>query len=67
MAIQSLLMIIGILAILLVIGVPISYSIGIASLVTILQTVPLDLSLIHIWGEVRAEALVDFTRVRMPE
>ena len=33
-------MIIGILAILLVIGVPISYSIGIASLVTILQTVP---------------------------
>ena len=31
MAIQSLLMIIGILAILLVIGVPISYSIGIAA------------------------------------
>ena len=46
MAIQSLLMIIGILAILLVIGVPISYSIGIASLVTILQTVPLDISVV---------------------
>ena len=46
MAIQSLLMIIGILASLLVIGVPISYSIGIASLVTILQTVPLDISVV---------------------
>ena len=46
MAIQSLLMIIGILAILLAIGVPISYSIGIASLVTILQTVPLDISVV---------------------
>ena len=40
MAIQSLLMIIGILAILLVIGVPISYSIGIASLVTISRPCP---------------------------
>ena len=46
MAIESLLMIIGILAILLVIGVPISYSIGIASLLTILQTVPLDISVV---------------------
>lgn len=46
MAMQSLLMIIGILAVLLVVGVPISYSIGIASLVTILQTVPLDISVV---------------------
>ena len=43
MAMTSLVMIIVILAILLVIGVPISYSIGIASLFTILQTVPLDI------------------------
>ncbi|MCD8082539.1 MAG: TRAP transporter large permease [Clostridiales bacterium] len=46
MAIQSLIMIIGVMAVLLVIGVPISYSIGIASLVTILQTVPLDVSVV---------------------
>ena len=46
MAMTSLVMIIVILAILLVIGVPISYSIGIASLFTILQTVPLDISVV---------------------
>ena len=46
MAMQSLGMIIIILAVLLVVGVPISYSIGIASLFTILQTVPLDISVV---------------------
>ena len=46
MAMQSLGMIIVILAVLLVVGVPISYSIGIASLFTILQTVPLDISVV---------------------
>ena len=46
MAMQSLGMIIVILAVLLVVGVPISYSIGIASLATILQTVPLDISVV---------------------
>ena len=46
MAIESLLIIIGVLAVLLIIGVPISYSIGIASLVAILQTVSLDVSVV---------------------
>ena len=46
MAIQSLLIIVGVLAVLLVLGVPISYSIGISSLVAILQTVPLDVSVV---------------------
>ncbi len=46
MAMESLVMIIVILAVLLVVGVPISYSIGIASLITILQTVPLDISVV---------------------
>ena len=46
MAIQSLLIIIGALAVLLIVGVPISYSIGISSLVAILQTVPLDVSVL---------------------
>ena len=46
MAIQSLLIIIGVLAVLLIVGVPISYSIGISSLVAILQTVPLDVSVL---------------------
>ena len=46
MAIQSLLIIIGVLAALLIVGVPISYSIGISSLVAILQTVPLDVSVL---------------------
>lgn len=46
MAIQSLMLIIGVLAVLLVVGVPISYSIGISSLVAILQTVSLDVSVV---------------------
>ncbi len=46
MAMQSLLIIVGVLALLLVVGVPISYSIGISSLIAILQTVPLDVSVI---------------------
>ena len=46
MAIQSLLIIIVVLAVLLVIGVPISYAIGISSLAAILQTVPLDVSVL---------------------
>lgn len=46
MAIQSLFIIIGILAVLLIIGVPISYSIGISALAAILQTVPLDVSVV---------------------
>ncbi len=46
MAIQSLLIIIAVLAVLLVMGVPIAYSIGISSLICILQTVPLDVSVI---------------------
>ena len=46
MAIQSLLIILVILAVLLIIGVPISYAIGISSLVCILQTVPLDVSVV---------------------
>ena len=46
MAMQSLLIIIVVLAVLLVIGVPISYAIGISSLVAILQSVPLDVSVL---------------------
>ena len=46
MAIQSLLISIVVLAVLLVIGVPISYAIGISSLAAILQTVPLDVSVL---------------------
>ena len=46
MAIQSLLIILGVLAILLVLGVPISYAIGISSLAAILQVVPLDVSVL---------------------
>ena len=46
MAMQSLLIIIVILAVLLIIGVPISYAIGISSLVCILQTVSLDVSVV---------------------
>ncbi len=46
MAIQSLLIILAVLAILLVIGVPISYAIGISSLAAILQVVPLDVSVL---------------------
>lgn len=46
MAMQSLAIIICVLLVLLVLGVPISYSIGISSLVAILQTVPLDVSVV---------------------
>lgn len=46
MALQSLLIIIVILAVLLVLGVPISYALGISALAAILQTVPLDNSVI---------------------
>lgn len=43
---EALLLIVAVLAVLLVAGVPISYSIGISSLVSILQTVSLDISVI---------------------
>ena len=46
MALQSLLIILVVLAVLLVIGVPISYAIGISSLAAILQVVPLDVSVL---------------------
>lgn len=46
MAIQSLLIILVILLLLLAFGVPIAYSIGISALVAILQTVPLDVSVV---------------------
>lgn len=46
MAVQSLFLIIFILAVLLIVGVPISYSIGISALVAILQTVTLDVAVI---------------------
>lgn len=43
---EALLLIVAVLAVLLIAGVPISYSIGISSLVAILQTVSLDVSVI---------------------
>ena len=46
MAIQSLFLILFVLLVLLVLGVLISYSIGLSSLVVILQTVPLDVSVV---------------------
>lgn len=46
MAIQSLLVILAVLAVLLTAGVPISYAIGISSLAAILQVVPLDVSVL---------------------
>lgn len=46
MAIQSLVIILIVLLALLALGVPIAYSIGISALVTILQTVPLDVSVV---------------------
>jgi len=46
MAIQALIIILVVLLGLLALGVPISYSIGISSLVAILQTVPLDVSVL---------------------
>ena len=46
MAIQSLVIILTVLIALLVIGVPISYAIGISSLAAILQIVPMDVSVL---------------------
>ncbi len=46
MAVQSLWIILLVLAVLLVMGVPISYAIGISSLAAILQVVPLDVSVL---------------------
>lgn len=46
MAMQSLAMILIVLAVLLVLGVPISYSIGIAALAAIIRSVPLDISVL---------------------
>ena len=46
MALESLFIILSVLLVLLAFGVPIAYSIGIASLAAILQTVPLDVSVI---------------------
>lgn len=46
MAISSLFIILGVLLVLLAFGVPIAYSIGIASLTAILQTVPLDVAVV---------------------
>lgn len=46
MAFESLIIILAVLAVLLAIGVPISYSIGISALIAILQTVPLDVSVV---------------------
>lgn len=46
MAISSLFVILAVLILLLALGVPIAYAIGISSLVTILQTVPLDVSVV---------------------
>lgn len=46
MAIQSLFIILVVLLVLLALGVPIAYSIGISSLVAVLQTVALDVSVV---------------------
>ena len=46
MALQALLIILIVLAVLLAVGVPISYAIGISSLAAILQVVPLDVSVL---------------------
>ena len=46
MAISSLFLILAVLLVLLALGVPIAYSIGIAALVTILPTMPLDVSVV---------------------
>lgn len=46
MAISSLLLILAVLLILLALGVPIAYSIGISALVAILPTMPLDVSVV---------------------
>lgn len=46
MAIQALLIILAVMAILLVVGVPISYAIGISALATIIQVMPMDVSVL---------------------
>ena len=46
MALEALLIILVVLAALLVVGVPISYAIGFSTLAAILQTIPLDVSVI---------------------
>lgn len=46
MAVQALLIIVLVMAVLLVIGVPISYAIAISSLAAILQSVPMDVSVL---------------------
>lgn len=46
MAIQSLIIILVILCVLLICGVPISYSIGISALVAIIQSMPVDVSVL---------------------
>lgn len=46
MALQSLGIILIVLLLLLALGVPIAYSIGISALAVILQTVPLDVSVV---------------------
>ena len=46
MAIEALLIILVVLLILLIIGVPISYAIGISSLAAILRIVPLDVAVL---------------------
>lgn len=46
MAIQALFIIIVVMAILMIFGVPIAFSIGIAALAAILQTVPFDVSMV---------------------
>ncbi len=46
MAIQALIIILVVLLVLLALGVPISYAIGISSLVAIVQTTPLDVSVV---------------------
>lgn len=46
MAIQALFTVLGVLVMLLALGVPIAYSIGISSLAAILQTVPLGVSVV---------------------
>jgi len=46
MAMQALVIILVVLAVLMVLGVPIAYSIGIAALVAVLQTVPFDVSVV---------------------
>ena len=46
MAVQSLVIILIVLLVLLALGVPIAYSIGISALAAILQTVPLDISVV---------------------